>query len=254
MTVQRVRIRCVVEMVDVGWEMFQSRKCADLQIIWKGPSVGWAGKRFWPSERTQYVPTYLVGGGVVVGRYSKAVYRRHVARGLWPGPRVHGSTRTGTVSTLRGRDSGLCPAGASQREDPPPPHIRRRGTCWAGRGVLWALGTHEDEERRALGKVDLLQTAERSQCRGAGVMDRRSCTQDGVAAGQQGLPQRRLPSRLAPGARCCRLRGEGLGSIPRYCRNRLAGFPRSRRCLSLCTAPGTAVLLCTACDYLPVHS
>lgn len=96
----------------LGGRCFKVRSVQTYRIIWKGPSVGWAGKRFWPSERTQYVPSYLVGGGVVVGRYSKAVYRRHVARGLCPGPRVHGSTRTGTVSTLRGRDSGLCPAGA----------------------------------------------------------------------------------------------------------------------------------------------
>lgn len=154
----------------------------------------------------------------------------------------------------KGKRLWTLPSFVLARGKTPPPHIRRRGTCWAGQAVLWALGTHEDEERRALGKVDLLQTAERSQCRGAGVMDRPSCTQDGVAAGQQGLPQRRLPSRLAPGARCCRLRGEGLGSIPRYCRNRLAGLSRSRRCLSPYTTLSIALLLRTACDYLPEHS
>lgn len=65
------------------------------------------------------------------------------------------------------------------------------------------LGTHEDEERGALGKEDLLQAAEHGQGQGAGVMDLRFCTQDGVAAGQQGLPQRaRQPglSRRPPGA------------------------------------------------------
>lgn len=78
------------------------------------------------------------------------------------------------------------------------------------------LGTHEDEERGALGREDLLQTAEHGQGQGAGVMDLRFCTQDGVAAGQQGLPQQACQpglSRRPPGAGSIELRREGLEGI-----------------------------------------
>lgn len=130
------------------------------------------------------------------------MYPRHVARGLCPGPRVHvHSDGDGLKANGQRLWTSLCPGRASRREDPTPPEHHHTSDVGVLVGlaqscrVRWVpvLGTHEDEEARgALGKEDLLQTAEQGQGQGqgAGVMDLRSCTQDGVAAGQQGLPQR----------------------------------------------------------------
>ena len=121
----------------LGGRCFKVESVQTYRIIWKGPSVGCAGNASGhPSEVAKYLCRRRRG-------YSVAVYPRHVARGLCPGPRVH-VLSDGDGVDAKGRETldksaQVVLAGGKT----PPPQIRRRSTRWAGQVLLEELGTHE---------------------------------------------------------------------------------------------------------------